>query len=57
MPKFCNLESGMYTGVGKYDIPEIKPVYECDVNKWLGFNYVKSYATKKDINTGVHFFS
>lgn len=56
MPKFCNLESAMYNGVGKYNIPEIKPVYECDVNKWLGFNYVKSYATKKDINTGVHFF-
>ena len=56
MPKFCNLESAMYNGVGKYNIPEIEPVYECDVNRWLGFNYVKSYATKKDMHTGVHFF-
>lgn len=56
MPQYCNLASGIYDGVGKYGIPEIKPVYECSVNKWLGFNYVKSYATKKDSNTGVHFF-
>lgn len=56
MPKYCNLESGFYKGVGKYRIPEIKPVYECNINKWLGFNYVKTYATKKDKNTGVHFF-
>ena len=46
----------MYNGVGKYGIPEIRPVYEINVNKWLGFNYVKTYATKKDISTGVHFF-
>lgn len=56
MPKFCNLESGMYDGIGKYGIPEIKPVYDCDIHKWLGFNYVKKYSTKKDVNTGVHFF-
>lgn len=56
MPQYCNLASGIYEGVGKYGIPEIKPVYKCNVNKWLGFNYVKSYATKKDSNTGVHFF-
>lgn len=56
MPKYCNLESGFYEGVGKYGIPKIKPVYECDINKWLGFNYVKKYYTKKDANTGVHFF-
>lgn len=56
MPQFCNLSSAMYDGVGKYGIPEIKPVHECDVNKWLGFNYVKTYETKKDKSTGVHFF-
>lgn len=56
MPKYCNLQSGIYEGIGKYGMPEIKPVYECDINKWLGFNYVKSYATKKDKGTGIHFF-
>lgn len=56
MPRYCNLESAMYKGVGKYNIPEIKPVYECKTNVWLGFNYVRKYETKKDKNTGVHFF-
>ena len=56
MPKYCNLESGMYDGVGKYGIPQIQPVYECNVVKWLGFNNAKPYATKKDKNTGIHFF-
>lgn len=56
MPQFCNLMSAKFDGVGKYGIPEIQPVYECDVNKWLGFNYVKTYETKKDSSTGVHFF-
>ena len=56
MPKFCNLESAMYDGVGKYRIPEIKPVYELPINKWIGYNYVKKYGTQKDISTGVHFF-
>ena len=56
MPQFCNLESAMYQGVGKYGIPEIEPVYECDVNKWLSFNYIKAYETKADRTTGCHFF-
>lgn len=56
MPQFCNLASGMYEGVGKYGIPEIEPVYECDVNNWISFNYVKKYSTKKDNDMGVHFF-
>lgn len=56
MPRFCNLALSMYKGVGKYGIPEIRPVYDCDTTKWLGFNYVKQYGTKKDATTGVHFF-
>lgn len=56
MPQFCNLAAGLFDGVGKYNIPQIDPVYECNVNKWLGFNYVKTYGTKKDASTGVHFF-
>lgn len=56
MPKYCNLLSGVYEGVGKYQIPEIAPVYECDVSNWIGFNYIKQYETKKDCTMGVHFF-
>lgn len=56
MPQFCNLAASMYEGVGKYRIPEISPVYDYYVNKWIGFNYVKPYGTKKDATTGVHFF-
>ena len=56
MPRYCNLVSAKYEGVGKYDIPEIQPVYSCDVNKLLGFNRIKPYETKKDGGTGIHFF-
>lgn len=56
MPQFCNLASGFYKGDGKYGIPEIQPVYEYDVNKWIDFNHVKQYGTKNDKNVGVHFF-
>lgn len=56
MPRHCNLQSAMYKGVGKYDIPEIQPVYECTAQKWLSFKQVKPYPTQKDKNTGVHFF-
>lgn len=56
MPAYCNLASARFEGVGKYGIPEIQPVYECDINKWINFNYVKPYATKKDVDMGVHFF-
>lgn len=56
MPQYCNLASGFFEGEGKYDIPKIKPEYECDTNYWLGFNFVKKYGTKKDRNMGVHFF-
>lgn len=56
MPRFCNLASAMYRGVGKYSMPEIQPVYECDIHAWLPFHHIKQYGTKKDKNTGVHFF-
>ena len=56
MPGYCNLLSGLYEGIGKFQVPEIHPVYECDVDNWIGFNYVKTYATQKDDTMGVHFF-
>lgn len=55
MGAYCNLVERIYPGVGPFDIPEIKPVYEEKSNKWLGFNYVKS-AKKATPRTGVHFF-
>lgn len=56
MPKLCNLEFAVFDGIGKYNIPEIKPVYDCELNNWLGFNYLKSWGTKADKDIGVHFF-
>ena len=50
-----NLRYGQFNGVGYYDIPKIKPVYELpEIKEWIGFNYVLS----DDDPTGkaVHFF-
>lgn len=50
-----NLEKAQFDGVGKYDIPQLEPVYELDeIKEWIGFNYVLS----DDDPTGkaVHFF-
>lgn len=55
MSKYLNLESRIYTGSGKYNIPIIKPVFEVNIDSWVGFNYVMS--TKTDTSEkGVHFF-
>lgn len=50
-----NLGKGHFEGVGKYDIPIIKPVTSLPpIKEWIGFNYVLS----DDDPTGkaVHFF-
>ena len=50
-----NLEKAQYSGVGKYDIPEILPVYDLpDIREWIGFNYVLSDPDPK--GKAVHFF-
>lgn len=50
-----NLAYAQYEGVGEFDIPEIRPVYEMpEVDEWIGFNYVLSEAHPE--NKGVHFF-
>ncbi len=50
-----NLEKAQYEGVGKYDIPEINPVYELpEINEWIGFNYVLSDTNPQ--GKAVHFF-
>ena len=51
-----NLEIAQYEGVGKYDIPELEPVYNIpEITEWIGFNCVLSDKTPNK-NKGVHFF-
>lgn len=52
-----NLNKAEFEGVGKYDIPEIKPIYEDEIGEikeWIGFNYVLS--DKEPKGKAVHFF-
>lgn len=50
-----NLGLANFEGVGKYDIPEIFPLYEMpEVSEWIGFNYVMSDENPE--GKGVHFF-
>ena len=50
-----NLEKAQYSGVGKYDIPEIWPVYKLpEIREWIGFNYVLSDENPE--GKAVHFF-
>lgn len=50
-----NLEKAQYDGVGKYDIPEIYPVYDLpEIKEWIGFNYVLSDSNPE--GKAVHFF-
>ena len=50
-----NLDNAQYEGVGKYDIPEIAPVYELpEIKEWIGFNYVLSDNNPE--GKAVHFF-
>lgn len=56
MSQFLNLQDRLYTGVGEYDIPEILPVYDCNPQEWIGFNYAQSWTQRKKKNTGINFF-
>lgn len=52
-----NLQKCNFKGVGKYDIPELQPIYENEINEineWIGFNYVLS--DKEPEGKAVHFF-
>lgn len=52
-----NLQRCNFKGVGKYDIPELQPIYENEINEineWIGFNYVLS--DKEPEGKAVHFF-
>ena len=52
-----NLNKATFPGVGKYDIPQLAPVYENEmgeIKEWIGFNYVLS--DKEPEGKAVHFF-
>ena len=50
-----NLEKAQFEGVGKYDIPQLEPVYELpEIKEWIGFNYVLSDDEPE--GKAVHFF-
>ena len=55
MSNYLNLQDKIYTGIGPYNIPIIKPVNDINVDNWIGFNYVKS-TTRNPENTGVNFY-
>lgn len=48
-----NLNKAVFKGVGKFDIPEIRPVY-CDTQNWISFNFAKTCADPE--GHGIHFF-
>lgn len=52
-----NLNKATFTGVGKYDIPQLEPTYDYEIGEikeWIGFNYVLS--DKEPEGKAVHFF-
>ena len=52
-----NLNKATFSGVGKYDIPQLAPLHENeigDITEWIGFNYVLS--DKAPEGKAVHFF-
>lgn len=56
--RWLNLDIVNFDGVGKYDIPEISPVTECNASDWLEFSKCLSdrrVAWKKE-KTGIHFY-
>ena len=57
MGKLLNAEFGLFEGTGVYEFPIIAPVHDLPViDKWVGFNYVKTLQKRKIKNHGVHFF-
>ena len=50
-----NLETALYTGMGKYGIPDLAPVTELpQIREWIGFNYVMTDNDPE--GKAVHFF-
>lgn len=54
--RFCNnLDEIIFPGEGQYEIPVIKPEQYEPVDRWIGFNEVKTFKMNKE-DTGIHFF-
>lgn len=52
---YCNLDKAIFESAGQFDFPIIKPfTEEIHIDKWLGFNYIKSFDCNNKI--GCHFF-
>ena len=41
---------------GKYDIPKMLPVTECDVKNWISFNFARGTDKEERAETGLHFY-
>lgn len=56
MLNFENLNKAYISGVGKYDIPAIKPTTNVNIREleWIPFNYAKTCKTPE--GKGVHFY-
>ena len=48
-----NVNKALYEGIGKFDIPQLKPTH-CDIIEWVGFNCAKN--CKDPEGKGIHFF-
>jgi hypothetical protein len=56
MSEYLNLQDRIFSNVGKYNIPVIKPVYNVDnIKEWIGFNYAQTTSKEKS-DLGVNFF-
>lgn len=54
--RFQNLEVGFFRGVGKYNFPEVEPVYDLpEVDRHIEFDYCKRIREGHK-KLGVHFF-
>lgn len=49
-----NLQKMIFPGVGEFDIPALRPVKDCDIENWIGFNFAKG-CEEPELH-GVHFF-
>lgn len=49
-----NLNLMIYEGVGRYNVPQIQPIYDFHVDNWISFNFVRT-CDDPEIH-GVHFF-
>lgn len=53
---YCNTNIENFVGVGQYGIPQIQPVYDLPIHKWVEFAKIqRNYADKSD--TMIHFFT